>query len=75
MPWKFELLLKPETELNITEGPVWDGECILLNEDVNYSLDQALLRPGRIDRIYKACLEREEFARAMPERQPDFVPG
>ena len=32
MPWKFELLLKPETELNITEGPVWDGECILFTQ-------------------------------------------
>jgi gluconolactonase len=32
MPWKFELLLKPETEQNITEGPVWDGECILFTQ-------------------------------------------
>ena len=29
----------------------------------------------RIERVYRACLEREDFARAMPERQPDFVPG
>src|SRR5688500_646363 len=32
MAWKFELLLKPETELNITEGPVWDGERILFTQ-------------------------------------------
>jgi sugar lactone lactonase YvrE len=30
MSWKFELLLKPETEQNITEGPVWDGEHIYI---------------------------------------------
>jgi maleylacetoacetate isomerase len=29
----------------------------------------------RIERVYRACLERETFARAMPERQPDFAPG
>ena len=29
MPWKFELLTKPDTEQFITEGPVWDGEQIL----------------------------------------------
>ncbi len=28
MPWKFELVMKPEGEL-ITEGPVWTGEEIL----------------------------------------------
>ena len=32
MPWKFELLLKPDTEQFITEGPVWDGECILFTQ-------------------------------------------
>lgn len=29
----------------------------------------------RIERVYRACLERDAFARAMPERQPDFVPA
>ena len=28
MSWKFELLMKP-TGVPLTEGPVWDGECIL----------------------------------------------
>ena len=28
MSWKFELLMKP-TSVPLTEGPVWDGECIL----------------------------------------------
>ena len=28
MAGKFELLMKPETEELITEGPVWDGEHI-----------------------------------------------
>jgi gluconolactonase len=32
MAWKFELLLKPETEQNITEGPVWDGEHIYFTQ-------------------------------------------
>ena len=32
MAWKFELLTKPETELGITEGPVWNGEHILFTQ-------------------------------------------
>jgi len=32
MAWKFELLLKPDTELFITEGPVWNGEHILFTQ-------------------------------------------
>jgi gluconolactonase len=32
MTWKFELLMKPGTEELITEGPVWDGECILFTQ-------------------------------------------
>ncbi len=32
-----------------------------------------LARWPRIERVYRACMEREEFAGALPERQPDFV--
>ena len=32
MPWKFELLTKPDTEQFITEGPVWDGEYIYFTQ-------------------------------------------
>jgi gluconolactonase len=32
MAWKFELLLKPDTEQFITEGPVWDGEHIFITQ-------------------------------------------
>ena len=32
MAGKVELLTKPETELVITEGPVWDGEQILFTQ-------------------------------------------
>lgn len=28
MQWKFELLMKPPA-VPLTEGPVWDGRCIL----------------------------------------------
>ena len=32
MAWKFELLMKPDTEQFITEGPVWDGEYIYITQ-------------------------------------------
>ena len=32
MAWKFELLMKPDTEQFITEGPVWDGERIYITQ-------------------------------------------
>jgi len=32
MAWKFELIMKPGSELMITEGPVWTGEEILLTQ-------------------------------------------
>lgn len=32
MAWKFELLMKPDTEQFITEGPVWDGEHIYFTQ-------------------------------------------
>ena len=32
MAWKFELLMKPDTEQFISEGPVWDGRHIYITQ-------------------------------------------
>ena len=48
MTWKFELLMKPDTEQSITEGPVWDGERL-------YSLPRGIPQGSPLSPLLANC--------------------
>jgi len=56
MSWKFELLMKPDTEQFITEGPAWDGEYIYITQ-----IRKKLRKKRKVDASQDNAIEQLEL--------------